>query len=82
MGLVTNMKKSWFYWMYKWYKKTGFGSTVPDFNEGLITQKQFYESIAGQTVHTLDKKEQVELKKLASITDTSKIPYFRKEGKK
>ena len=75
------MRRSWFYWMYKWHKKTGFGSTVPDFNEGLITPKQFYESIAGQTVHTLDKKEQAELKRLASIKDTRKIPYFDKRGK-
>jgi len=75
------MKKSWFYWMYQYAKKTGYGSSVPDFDEGLITKKEFNEGLRGQTLHTFDKKEFAELKRLASITDTSKIPYFRKERK-
>ena len=75
------MKKSWFYWMYKYAKKTGYGSFIPDFDQGLLTKTEFDKTIRGQTIHELSKKELNELKKLASITDTNKIPYFREERK-
>jgi Fic family protein len=59
------IRKSWHYWMYEYAKKTGFGSFMPDFDQGPLTQKEFNESIRGQTVHKLSEKELAELKKLA-----------------
>jgi hypothetical protein len=58
-------KRSWFYWMYKRARKTGYGSFVPDFDQGLLTKKEFDESMMGQTIHELTKKEFVELKNIA-----------------
>ena len=36
-----NVKRSWHYWMYKWTKKTDYGSFVPDFDQGLLTENEF-----------------------------------------
>jgi len=60
------IRKSWHYWMYEYTKKTGFGSFMPDFDQGLLTQKEFNKIIRGQTVHKLSEKDLAELKKFAN----------------
>ena len=82
MAKSTSKKRSWYYWMYEYSKEISYGSLMPDFDVGLLTQKQFLAGMRGQTIHTLTEKEFAELKKLANTTDTSKIPFFIKEARK
>mgnify|MGYP001571350118 CR=1 FL=1 len=65
MRNLKNVKKSWYYWMYKYAIKKGYGSTVPDFDQGLLTEKEFRESMRGQTIHNISKQELLELRDLA-----------------
>jgi hypothetical protein len=51
--------------MSEYAKETGYGSFIPDFDVGLLTQKQFLAGMRGQTIHTLTKKEMKELSGMA-----------------
>ena len=54
--------------MYKSALKNGFGSLVPDSPFLLpINRKEFDESMFGQTIYKLNKKELKELKRLAGL---------------
>lgn len=54
--------------MHKSALKDGFGSLVPDFPSYFpVTKKEFNESMFGQTIYKLDKREFKELKKLAGL---------------
>ena len=55
--------------MYKQAKQTGWGSLVPDFDQGRLTEKEFHESMNGQTIHKLRKEEFEKLERFITKYD-------------